>query len=171
MPACWQRGGLTFHRPLLAVPGPAIRDWLLARGEAWVEDPSNADVGFTRNRIRARLLPAIEAAFPHFRETFARSAAHAAQAQAILCDLGAQDLVALGLPPRIDGLQALSRPRQANVLRHWLRHVHGTSASTAQLDELLDQLADCTTRGHRLHLKIGRGFVRRQGDTLEWQAA
>jgi tRNA(Ile)-lysidine synthase len=84
MPACWQRGGLTFHRPLLAVPGPAIRDWLIARGEAWVEDPSNADVRFTRNRIRARLLPAIEAAFPHFRETFARSAAHAAQAQAIL---------------------------------------------------------------------------------------
>ena len=71
MPACWQRGGLTFHRPLLAVPGPAIRDWLIARGEAWVEDPSNADVRFTRNRIRARLLPAIEAAFPHFRETFA----------------------------------------------------------------------------------------------------
>ena len=96
MPACWQRGGLTFHRPLLAVPGPAIRDWLIARGEAWVEDPSNADVRFTRNRIRARLLPAIEAAFPHFRETFARSAAHAAQAQAILCDLGAQDLVAIG---------------------------------------------------------------------------
>lgn len=171
MPACWQRGGLTFHRPLLAVPGPAIRDWLIARGEAWVEDPSNADVRFTRNRIRARLLPAIEAAFPHFRETFARSAAHAAQAQAILCDLGAQDLVALGLPPRIDGLQALSRPRQANALRHWLRQVHGTSASKAQLDELLDQLADCTTRGHHLHLKIGRGFVRRQGDTLEWQAA
>ncbi|OQC17675.1 MAG: TilS substrate binding domain protein [Alphaproteobacteria bacterium ADurb.Bin100] len=79
--------------------------------------------------------------------------------------------MALGLPPRIDGLQALSRPRQANALRHWLRQVHGTSASKAQLDELLDQLADCTTRGHHLHLKIGRGFVRRQGDTLEWHAA
>jgi len=171
MPARWQRRGLTFHRPLLAVPGTAIRDWLRERGETWVDDPSNADERFTRNRIRARLLPAIEAAFPHFRETFARSASHAAQAQAILADLAAQDLAALGLPPRIAGLRALSRPRQANVLRHWLHQVHGTRASTAQLDELLDQLADCATRGHRLHLKIGRGFVRRLGDALEWHAA
>ncbi len=169
MPARWRRHGLTYHRPLLAVSGADIRDWLRSRGESWVEDPSNAEERFTRNRIRARLTPALEATFPRFRETFARSAAHAAQAQFLLSELAAQDLSAVGAPPQIAALRALSRPRQANVLRHWLREVHRDVASTAQLDELLDQLETCTTRGHRLHLKVGRGFVRRFGDVIDWR--
>ena len=169
MPARWDRQGLIYHRPLLAVAGADIRGWLRARGENWVEDPTNTDETFTRNRIRARLTPALEATFPRFRETFARCAAHAAQAQSLLSELAAQDLAAIGLPPNIAALRALTRPRQANVLRHWLRQSHGTSASTAQLDELLDQLSACTTRGHRLHLKIGHGFVRRFGDAIDWR--
>lgn len=171
MPARWRRHELTYHRPLLAVSGTDIRDWLCSRGETWVEDPSNADENFTRNRIRARLTPALAATFPRFRETFARSAAHAAQAQSLLSELAAQDLSTVGLPPQIAALRALSRPRQANVLRHWLREVHRDVASTAQLDELLDQLETCTTRGHRLHLKVGRGFVRRFGDAIDWREA
>lgn len=169
MPTRWERDGLDYHRPLLAVPGAAIRAWLAARGEAWVDDPSNADQRFTRNRIRACLLPALEAALPQFRDTFARSAAHAAQAQQLLGEVAAEDLARLGTPPRIRSLQALSRPRQANVLRHWLGSVHGTTPSAAQLAELLDQVAACTTRGHRLRLKVGTGFVLRRGEAIDWQ--
>ena len=171
MPAQWRRGGLTYHRPLLAVSGPALRQWLRARGEPWIEDPSNTDERFTRNRIRARLLPALEAAFPQFRDTFARSAAHAAQAQALLSEVAAEDLAGAGVLPVIARLQGLSRPRQANLLRHWLRQVHKTTPTAAQLAELLDQIADCTTRGHRLRLKVGAGFVVRIGDSLDWQPA
>ena len=171
MPAQWRRGGLTYHRPLLAVSGPALRQWLRARGEPWVEDPSNTDERFTRNRIRARLLPALEAAFPQFRDTFARSAAHAAQAQALLSEVAAEDLAGAGVLPVIARLQGLSRPRQANLLRHWLRQVHRTTATAAQLAELLDQIAACTTRGHRLRLKVGAGFVVRTGDALDWHSA
>jgi tRNA(Ile)-lysidine synthetase-like protein len=80
MPMQWARAGLQWHRPLLRVPGAAVRDWLRARGEAWVEDPTNQDQRYTRNRIRARLLPALQATFPQFRDTFARSSQHAAQA-------------------------------------------------------------------------------------------
>jgi tRNA(Ile)-lysidine synthase len=72
----------------------------------------------------------------------------------------------VGVPPRIRALQSLSSPRQALVLRHWLRQHHATTPSTAQLQELLDQVAACTTRGHRLHLKVGSGFVARDGDGL-----
>lgn len=171
MPARWERVGLRYHRPLLAVPGPAVRDWLREQGEPWVEDPSNADQRFTRNRIRARLLPALELAFPRFRDTFARSAAHAAQAQQLLAEVAAEDLARLGDPPSIRGPQALSRPRQANVLRHWLRSAHATTPSAAQLAELLDQVQACRTRGHRLRLKVGAGYVLRQGETLDWLPA
>lgn len=168
MPAFWQRGGLDWHRPLLAVPGAEVRAWLHEQGQAWVEDPSNQDERYTRNRIRARLLPALDAAFPQFRDTFARSARNAAQASELLDDLARLDLAQVGSPPRIVALQPLSPARQTNVLRHWLRQTHQTTPSSAQLDALRVQIAACTTRGHRIHIKVGRGFVEREGAVLRW---
>ena len=171
MPSHWQRQGLDWYRPFLEVPGAALRAWIQSQGHSWVEDPSNTDESFTRNRIRARVLPALAEALPAFRETFARSAAHAAQAQEILNEVAAQDMAHIGAPPRIEALQRLSRARQALVLRHWLRLQHATTPSAAQLNELLDQLTACTTRGHRIHLKVGVGFVQREGQHLSWQTA
>jgi tRNA(Ile)-lysidine synthase len=171
MPSHWQRQGLDWYRPFLAVPGAALRAWIQSQGHSWVEDPSNTDESFTRNRIRARVLPALAEALPAFRETFARSAKHAAQAQEILNEVAAQDMAHIGAPPRIEALQRLSRARQALVLRHWLRLQHATTPSAAQLNELLDQLTACTTRGHRIHLKVGVGFVQREGQHLSWQTA
>ncbi len=170
MPAQWERDGIRYHRPLLTVAGAELRAWLLARGVPWVEDPSNANQQYTRNRIRARLLPALDAAFPQFRDTFARSAAHAAEAQRLLDEVAAEDLVRVGQPPQIALLRQLSRARQGNLLRHWLRRTHGTVAvpTQAQLQELLDQVAACRTRGHRIRLKVGSGLVERQGSVLAW---
>ncbi|HPW08590.1 MAG TPA: tRNA lysidine(34) synthetase TilS [Burkholderiaceae bacterium] len=180
MPATWERDGIQYHRPLLGVSAADIRTWLADRGitadmppgQGFIEDPTNADEQFTRNRIRARLLPALEAAFPHFRDTFARSAAHAAQAQELLTDVAWQDMLGLVQPgnsaPVIDKVRQLSRARQANALRHWLKTAHETVPSAAQLDELLDQIAACSTRGHHIHIKVGAGFVQRKGAVLDW---
>ena len=85
-----------------------------------------------------------------------------------LDELAQQDLLRVGAPPHITALQGLSRARQANVLRHWLRVAYATTPSAAQLGELLNQLAACTTRGHRIHIKVGRGFVVRSGPQLGW---
>ena len=168
MPARWQRNGLRYHRPLLLVSASDIRTWLQGQGVAFIEDPSNTNERFTRNRIRARLLPALQVTFPQFRDTFSRSAAHAAQAQVLLVEVAMQDLAAMGSPPAIQQVQSLSRARQANVLRHWLNTVHSTVPSAAQLNELLDQLAACKTRGHRIHIKMGVGFCERRGAELHW---
>ncbi|MGH8821998.1 MAG: tRNA lysidine(34) synthetase TilS [Rhodoferax sp.] len=168
MPARWERDGITYHRPLLDVAVKEIRAWLRERDVAYIDDPSNANEQFTRNRIRARLLPALELAFPQFRETFARSAAHAAQAQQVLQEVAVQDMLLVGTPPGISVLQALSRPRQANVLRYWLKMHYQVAPSSAQLHELLDQIAACTTRGHRIHIKVATGFVVRKGALLDW---
>lgn len=168
MPARWQRGGISYHRPLLGVRAFDIRAWLLERGVGFIEDPTNSDEQFTRNRIRARLLPVLDQIFPHFRDTFARSAANAAQAQTVLQEVAAEDLASLGSPPVITRLQCLSRSRQANVLRHWLTTTYRTVPSAAQLAELLDQIAACTTRGHKICLKVGFGFCERRGGQLHW---
>ncbi len=168
MRANWVRAGLNYHRPLLQVPAIEIRAWLAGRGVEHIDDPTNANEHFTRNRIRARLLPVLEQAFPQFRATFARSAAHAAQAQALLIELAGQDLESIGAPPFIDRIQCLSRARQANVLRHWLNDTYQAVPSAAQMDELLDQIAACTTRAHKIRIKVGSGLAERRGPRLHW---
>ena len=168
MPESWQRGVISYYRPLLAVPASDIRTWLRGRGVGYVEDPSNADERFTRNRIRVKLLPALEATFPQFRDTFARSAANAAQAQRLLLEIAVQDLGFVGSPPATVQIQRLSRARQANVLRHWLNVSYQAVPSAAQLTELLDQIAACRTRGHGICIKVGTGFVERRGELLHW---
>ena len=180
MPASWQRDGVEFVRPLLGMRSQDIRSWLTAHGlaarhpgsgnlgQGWVEDPTNTDTQFTRNRIRHELIPALENAFPQFRQTFARSAAHAAQAQSLLLQVAAGDMASTGNPPRIDAVQGLSPERQGNLLRHWLKSTHQVSPSTAQLAELQSQIANCTDRGKRIHIKVASGHVERHGDALAY---
>jgi tRNA(Ile)-lysidine synthase len=168
MAPVFQRDGALFVRPLLALSARAIREWIEEAGVAVVEDPTNSDIAFTRNRIRHLVLPALEEAFPQYRETFARSARHAAQAQELLETVAVEDLARMGGVPAITALQQLPRARQANVLRHWLRSVHAATASAAQLEELLAQVEDCRTRGHRIRIKVGHGYVERQGERLAY---
>jgi tRNA(Ile)-lysidine synthase len=172
MPAHWKRGGIQFYRPLLEVAGSDIRDWLGEEPIDYVIDPSNVDERYTRNRIRAQVIPALQAAFPHFRDTFARSASHAAQAQALLDEIAEQDMAQVlrardGLP-LLTALKLLTEPRQGNALRYWLKSGFGVIPSAAQLRELQAQIAACTTRGHSIHIKVGIGFVERRGAVLAW---
>ena len=162
----FERHGALFGRPLLGVPAQALREWLQLSGHRYVDDPTNVEERYTRNRIRARLLPAWDAAFPGFREAIARTARHAAQAQTLLDDLAQIDLDAVGTPPRIAALQLLTRERQANALRRWLRVRAGVAASEAQMLALLSQIEACRTRGHRIRLKVAHGHVERDGERL-----
>jgi len=52
----WPEGrGLFLLRPLLGVRRAALRAWLTARAEHWIEDPANADPRSARSRARASL--------------------------------------------------------------------------------------------------------------------
>jgi tRNA(Ile)-lysidine synthase len=171
MPRQWERASIPWFRPLLGVPGEELRSWLQQHQVTWIEDPSNSDARYTRNRIRSQLLPALQAVFPAFRATFVRSSEHAAEADALLRELAVDDLARIGVPPVISALQRLSRARQSNVLRHWLLTHHQTTPAAAQLAELQRQIASCTTRGHKIHLKVGRGYVERESGGLNWREA
>ena len=164
----FERNSMAFYRPLLQIPAADLRAWLVQQRIAFVDDPTNTDQRYTRNLIRARLLPVLSEAFPHFRETFARSARHAAQAQVLLLEIAAEDLTRVGSPPLVKSLQGLSTTRQANVLRHWLLAAHQATPSAAQLTQLLSQIAACTTRGHQIHLKVATGHISRCGFVLNY---
>jgi len=164
----FERDGVVYHRPFLRVAQREIRQWLQEQGLGFIEDPSNTEQRFTRNRIRATVLPALQSCFADFLDTFSRSAAHAAQAQRLLEEVAIEDLSLVGNPPLISKLQALSTARQANVLRHWLKSGFQAVPSTAQMQELLHQIDACRTGGHDLDIKLANGRIRRLGKALDW---
>ncbi len=168
MPASFERGGVWFERPMLGRSAAGIRASLKASGKAFIEDPTNSDTSFTRNKIRLDVSPALQTAFPQYLETFSRSISHIAQANDLLASLAGIDLAQVGNPPRIKEVQTLALNRQANAIRFWLKSAHGIAPSTAQLDELLKQIAACQTRGHKIHLKVASGFVERDKDVLRY---
>ncbi|MDA0236390.1 MAG: tRNA lysidine(34) synthetase TilS, partial [Proteobacteria bacterium] len=51
-------------RPLLGLRRAQLLEWAGAYGLGWVEDESNAELRFTRNALRHRLLPVAEGLFP-----------------------------------------------------------------------------------------------------------
>lgn len=168
MPTVTWHGGIPFYRPMLGVSGKDIREWLQSTATPHIEDPTNQSTDHLRNAIRLRLSPVLESLAPSYRHTFARTARHVAQAQRLLDGLAKQDLSGAGEPPLIKSLQMLDDDRLDNALRYWLYAVHHCSPSTAQLAELRRQVRACTTRGHGIELRVGRGRVQRCGASVQY---
>jgi tRNA(Ile)-lysidine synthase len=170
MAPTFKRHGVQFVRPILHVNDADLRQWLDDEGVGYIHDPSNDDQQFIRNRIRHQVSPALAAALPQMAAAAARSAQHIAQAQRLLNDLAAIDSQHTGIPPQIKPLQTLPAERQSNVLRWWLAQTPDATPSSAQLSALMSQVSACTTRGHRIHLKVGSGHVVREGAHLSFVA-
>ena len=94
----FERDGVQFGRPMLDVAARDLRDWLNAARIPYLQDPSNDDQRFTRNRLRHSVVPGLQAAFPAYRTTFGRSAGLAFQAQQLLVEVAEQDLASIGSP-------------------------------------------------------------------------
>jgi tRNA(Ile)-lysidine synthase len=77
-----QRGRLV--RPLLPYSREDLLEYAIDAGVHWREDPSNTDPRFARNRIRHRLLPALEAEWPGASVRLARLAADAAGMESMI---------------------------------------------------------------------------------------
>lgn len=60
MRAVCEKNGITVARPLLHTAPETMRQYLMARGIKWVEDESNIDTKYLRNRIR-NFMPQLEA--------------------------------------------------------------------------------------------------------------
>ena len=111
-------------RPLLDVRRQALRDLLVAAGLPWLEDPTNQDRRFARNRIRHEVLPVLAEAVdadvvPLLGRTarLAREAVDALEqtASATLARLAMAESDALTLPRA--ALAALPPPVAAEMLR------------------------------------------------------
>jgi len=111
-------------RPLIAVRRAALEALLEEAGIGWIEDPTNVDPKFIRNRIRHELLPMLAAAHDaDLVRALARVARRAREVVDALERMGALELERLArededalILPR-EPLAALPRPVKVEVLR------------------------------------------------------
>lgn len=122
MPYSALRHGLVWARPWLAQPRERIDAYVRQHRLKPLEDPSNQDPRWARNRLRLQVWPALQAAFGDAEVALTAVAQRAQEAQAVLAEVAQADLGGLvddagGL--QVAGWRALSPARQANALRAW----------------------------------------------------
>jgi len=169
MPKSIERGGLVWARPWLDRPREAIEAYVKRHRLRYVDDASNDDPRFARNRLRLHVWPALSQAFADAESTLSAVARRAQQEAECLRELAQQDLsgVAEEEHLRIDAWCTLSPARRANALRAWMRQRSGRGASASLIERLLDELP----RGAGPARWPGEGgeWVRYRG-TFSWSA-
>jgi tRNA(Ile)-lysidine synthase len=140
-------------RPLLGERRAALRNMLDAAGLAHLEDPSNADPAFLRNRVRAELLPLLEELRPGATEQLARFSRLAADDDDLLDALAAAELAQRR---QTDGTLDWRDPPTRALGRRVLRLAVGESAPSAERIEALLDAAEGPRGGLRIELGGGR---------------
>lgn len=163
MPAHAERDGLSWLRPWLDQPRTAIEAYLARYRLRWVDDPSNADPRFARNRLQHRAWLALDHAFPQAEAALAGAAQRAAEEAQALRELARMDALACcddaGLR-RADWL-GLSPARRALLLRHLVEAWSGRGVPGTLVQRLRTELAQLPSGrwpapGGQLELRGGR---------------
>jgi len=141
-----EAGALQLARPLLvfdrADTGRLCRE---RRLPVW-EDSSNADRRFARNRLRAEVMPVLEALHPGASRRISAQAERLEQqveAEAELLELALGALEAEATPGQLPRrrLASLAPASQRRLLQHWLHRHLGNAPGATSLDRLVSRLA------------------------------
>jgi tRNA(Ile)-lysidine synthase len=139
MPRAIEREGLVWLRPWLSQAREAIDAYIRRYRLRPIEDPSNADSRWARNRLRSEVWSALRGAFPDVENALSAVAARAAEASAALAEWTAVDLAAVVRDGALDrsAWLALSPSRRAFVLRAWLTDQLASGAPESLVQRLL----------------------------------
>jgi len=170
-----QRGVVV--RPLLDVSRRALREYLSAQGEAWVEDETNEALDNPRNRVRHRVVPELEqVAGGHIVPALSRAAALAREDGTWLDELGERRFAELvrrsaeGLELPVDALTDEPPPIRRRVLLMAMREMAGGREVGAEhVDAALGLLAGLGSAadipGSRIERRAEKLVVRDQRTT------
>lgn len=145
MPSAALRQGLVWARPWLDQPRQAIEAYVRRHHLRHVDDASNADPRYARNRLRLQVWPALSAAFGDAEQALAAAARQAQQARALAVEVAALDLPALTDKGALNVAPWLLLPpaRRRNALRAWLGVAPAGPVPQSLLDRLVDELPAC----------------------------
>jgi tRNA(Ile)-lysidine synthase len=164
MPRAAERDGIRWMRPWLDREPQAIAAYVRRHRLKHVEDESNEDPRFARNRLRLQVWPALQSAFPHAAAALADTAAWAREATVCLDELAAQDLATMASARGLHVARWVraSEARRANALRHWLQRQTGRPAPASLVVRLLQELPGApqgTWQGEGGALRLYRGIL------------
>lgn len=164
----WQQ--MPLIRPLLAYDRQAIEVYAQQHQLHWIEDPSNQSLKIRRNFLRHQIWPSLQQHWPALNQTLSRSAAHLSEAQQLLDERAAEDVLNLqsdGSLTTIDipTLLKLTEARQRNVLRYIIRQLALALPSTLVLQKIINEVCWATADAMPL-LTWSGGAVRRFRDKL-----
>lgn len=164
MPREIERDGITWVRPWLDVPREEVDAYVRMHRLKYVDDDSNDNTRFARNRLRHEVWPALVKAFPQAEAALALAADWAQEAQACLAELAASDIASTECAKGLDlaTWHALSDARRSNVLRAWLRAKTGRAAASSLVSRLMIELegkASATWSIERGTLRRYRGVL------------
>lgn len=116
-------------RPLLQTSRAQLQEYAQAHELKWIDDPHNSDDRYARSWLRKQIMPLLQQRWPAAADSFARSAALAAEAADLLEEVAAADCAAAnaGQGLSITALQRLSPARRMQALRWWLARIDGLS--------------------------------------------
>lgn len=121
---CREAGVGSVVRPMLGVGREQVIAFLKSRNQDWREDATNADPAFTRNRVRAQLMPLLRSFNPGIATTLGATAEMAREEerrwQAEVARLY-QDLAVAGRPVRGGGRAVSTAPDEQTVAFDILR--------------------------------------------------
>lgn len=173
MPQTVTRQGVLWVRPWLDLERSAINAYIAAYGLDVIEDPSNTDVRYQRNRWRQSVWPSLMEVFPSAEVSLSRAARHAQEASECLDILGQMDVAAMRSVS--NGVTEIDLPtwsswpeaRRRNALRYWLGVCLRLRVSASLVDRLGMELMRSTTRQQ---WSVPGGTLCRSNDQLVWVA-
>lgn len=175
------RDGVRWVRPWLDHPRSAIEAYVAAHALRYVEDDSNAEPKYARNRLRLSVWPALVSAFPDAEVNLAASARRLSDALPVMAAWRAQALpplltstveasqdgTAARSPAALDARLWAAQPAalRRETLRHWYRQVSGQGMSATWVERLAEEVpsmvaAQGGARWSALNLSLYRGVLR-----------
>ena len=127
-------------RPVLDVARAALRAYAHATGVRPIRDPANEDRRFARVVLRREVIPALEARWPGFRSSVARTSERGRESAGLLDALAAMDLESAGgvAGESLDAaaVGALAPARRRNAVAAWLRARGIASPGEGRIDQI-----------------------------------
>ncbi len=153
-------------RPLLGFSRQMLEAQARAAGVPWLDDPTNADDHHDRNFLRHRILPQLKQRWPGLDRRLAATARACGEADQLADALAREQFSRLGGDEGrldLDGVRALARAEQRNLLRWWLGVDLNRTLTDRELMDLLYAESDRAPeiRGGRFALRRFHGHIYR----------
>ena len=156
-------------RPLLTTTRGEVEEFLRTEGLPWVEDSTNADLKFSRNRVRHNLVPELELLYPGFARRLSENAALLREDEGYLsaqaAELSGQSELRgeeVAIPAEV--LSKAPRPIALRAVRQLLARLRkGDDTCTAAHLESVLELCGSDTPSGEVHLPGGLTARREYG--------